>query len=197
MAALTRGQFEKLRTGSFRSANIAWDEAWTMDGSLQPLFPVPFCAVFGQKRASSRAIPASVRAYSGDLPFRDAPEPIADTKLRIAEGAPAPSIGKDEGGSKYRTTFRNGATLFPRLFVFVEQKSTGLLGADPTAPVVVSRRTSQEKKPWKSAPTIEGRIEAEFLRPTALGESILRYRPRPQCRGGSKSRIRWPSRLDA
>jgi hypothetical protein len=176
MAALTRGQFEKLRTGSFQSAKVAWDEAWTMDDSVQPLFPVPSCAVFGRKQAASRALPATVRAYSGDLPFRDAPEAVADTKLRVIEGALAPSAGKDDGGSKYRTTFRNGATLFPRVFVFVERKSMGLLGTDPAAPAVVSRRTSQEKKPWKSAPTIEGRVEAEFLRPILLGESILPYR---------------------
>ena len=31
LAALTRGQFEKLRSGLFSSVRIAWDEAWTMD----------------------------------------------------------------------------------------------------------------------------------------------------------------------
>ena len=51
MAALTRGQFEKLRTGAFRSVNVGWDEAWTMDDGVQPLFPVPSCTVFGRKRA--------------------------------------------------------------------------------------------------------------------------------------------------
>ena len=35
---MTRGQFEKFRTGQFVSSNIAWDEAWTMDDSVVPLF---------------------------------------------------------------------------------------------------------------------------------------------------------------
>jgi hypothetical protein len=41
LAALTRGQFDKFRKGSFPSARIAWDEAWTMNDDVQPLFPVP------------------------------------------------------------------------------------------------------------------------------------------------------------
>jgi SAM-dependent methyltransferase len=41
LAALTRGQFDKLRRGSFAGACIAWDELWTMDDGVQPLFPVP------------------------------------------------------------------------------------------------------------------------------------------------------------
>jgi hypothetical protein len=62
------------------------------------------------------------------------------------------------------------------MFVFVERKTMGRLGADPSAPYVASRRTNQEKEPWKSLPGIENRVEAEFLRPVLLGESILPYR---------------------
>jgi len=52
----------------------------------------------------------------------------------------------------------------------------GRLGGDPTAPFVVSRRNNQEKKPWKSLTGVEHRVEAEFLHPVLLGESILPYR---------------------
>jgi SAM-dependent methyltransferase len=176
MAALTRGQFEHLRTGTFRSARIAWDEVWTMDDSVQPLFPVPSCAVFGRKRATSHALPDTVRAYSGFLPFRDAPEEIADAKLTVVEGAPARSIGKFEGGSAYRQSFRQGATLVPRMLCLVDRRQMGRLGANPSAPLVASRRSTQEKRPWKDLPAIENSVEAEFLRPVLLGESILPYR---------------------
>ena len=77
MAALTRGQFEKFRSGSFHSTRLAFDAAWTMDETVQPLFPVPSCAVFARKRATAKTIPDTVRRYSGSLPFRDAPEEIA------------------------------------------------------------------------------------------------------------------------
>jgi hypothetical protein len=96
--------------------------------------------------------------------------------LTVREGTPALETAKHEGGSSYRTKFRNGATLFPRLFVFVERKSAGRLGSDPSAPLVMSRRSNQEKEPWKSLPSIENRVEAGFLRPVLLGESILPFR---------------------
>ncbi len=176
MAALTRGQFERLRTGSFDSARLAWDEAWTMDESVQPLFPVPSCVVFGRKRATSRPLPETVRAYSGTLPFRDAPEAVADAHLTVTEDAPALQVAQSEGGSVYRNLFRQGAILVPRMLCFVERKASGRLGGDPSAPLVISRRSSQEKKPWKEAGGIENRVEAEFLRPALLGESIVPYR---------------------
>lgn len=176
MAVLTRGQFERLRTGAFHPVRIAWDEAWTMDDSVKPLFPVPSCVMFGRRRATANSIPDDVRAYSGVLPFRDAPEEIADRHLSVVEGAPALETAIHQGGSSYRKSFRNGATLFPRMLVFVERRTMGRLGADPSTPFVVSRRSNQEKEPWKSVPNIENRIEAKFLHPILLGESILPYR---------------------
>ncbi len=176
LAALTRGQFEKFRKGSFTSARIAWDEAWTMDDDVQPLFLVPSCVVFGRRRAIAKALPDKVRAYSGQLPTRDASEATADASLTVRENAPKPAEGRFKGGSVYRKSFRQGATLVPRMLCLVERKSLGRLGGDPTAPFVVSRRNNQEKQPWKSQPGVEHRVEAEFLHPVLLGESILPYR---------------------
>jgi hypothetical protein len=176
LAALTRNQFAPLRTGSFRSIQVAWEEVWTMDESVQPLFPVPSCVLFGRKQARSRPIPSAVRAYSGLLPLRDASEAIADARLEVSDGAPAPAEARHEGGSNYRSAFRNGATLFPRMLIFVERREMGRLGTDSSTPLVVSRRTSQEKRPWKNLPNIENPVEAQFLRPVLLGESLLPFR---------------------
>jgi SAM-dependent methyltransferase len=176
MAALTRNQFENLRRGSFSSVRIAWDEVWTMDDSVQPLFPVPSCVVFGRRRATAKMMPQNVRAYSGTLPFRDAPEEVANSQLSVKENADALEVAQRKGGSVYRTAFRQGAILVPRMLCFVERKTAGRLGADPSAPLVCSRRTSQEKEPWKSAQSIENRVETDFLRPALLGESIAPFR---------------------
>jgi hypothetical protein len=176
MAALTRGQFEKFRTGDFKNIKIAFDEAWTMDDSVFPLFPVPSCVVFAQKRGKAEPVPATVRAYSGTLPYRDAHEDTADLKLAVSDGGPAPSQAQFTSGSPYRKAFRQGATLVPRMLCLVERKTMGKLGADPSMPFVRSRRSVQEKKPWNSLEAIEHRVEAEFLRPVLLGESILPFR---------------------
>ena len=68
------------------------------------------------------------------------------------------------------------APLFIRVCSLVERKELGRLGPDPAAPLVVSRRSSSEKEPWKSQPIIENAVEADFLRSVLLGESILPYR---------------------
>jgi hypothetical protein len=176
LAALSRGQFEKFRAGRFGSYNIAWDEAWTMDDSVAPLFPVPSCVVFGRKRAIARLMPDKVRAYSGRLPMRDAPEVIADVRLAVRLGVDAPQVGEFSGGSHYRSRFRQGATLVPRMLSLVEHKPMGRLGADPSAPMVRSRRSPLEKQPWRDAKGIENQVESAFLRPVLLGESILPFR---------------------
>lgn len=176
LAALTRGQFEKFRAGRFDSYNIAWDEAWTMDDSVVPLFPVPACVVFGRKRAIGKALPDKVRAYSGWLPMRDAPEEVADERLTVTEGAAAPQTGEFSGGSAYRKLFKQGAILVPRMLCLVERRKLGRVGPSIDFPAIESRRSSLEKEPWRSAPAISGQIEGRFLRPVVLGESILPYR---------------------
>jgi hypothetical protein len=62
------------------------------------------------------------------------------------------------------------------MLCLVERRSMGRLGVDPSAPFVVSRRNTQEKLPWRSLSGIEHRVEAAFLHPVLLGESILPYR---------------------
>jgi hypothetical protein len=175
LAALTRGQFENLRSGSFHSGKIQWDETWTMDESVYPLFPVPSCVVFGRRRATAKAMPDKVLAYSGTLPLRDAHEDVADARLSVKSG-PKPVEATFTGGSAYRSTFRQGATLVPRMLCFVERRQMGRLGSDTSAPAVQSRRSSQEKRPWKDLEGIENRVEAMFLHPILLGESILPFR---------------------
>ena len=176
LAALTRGQFDKFRKGSFSSARIAWDEAWTMSDDVRPLFPVPSCVVFGRRRATAKAMPDTVRAYSGELPIRDASESVADKCLTVEKNAPRPLEAQFRGGSPYRRSFLNGATLYPRMLCIVERTPVGRLGMNPAAPRVVSRRYGQEKKPWRDATSIEANVEAEFIRSILFGESILPYR---------------------
>lgn len=64
----------------------------------------------------------------------------------------------------------------PRMLCLVERRQVGRLGTNQSAPLVASRRSSQEKRPWRELPAVENPVEAEFLRPVLLGESILPYR---------------------
>jgi hypothetical protein len=131
--------------------------------------------LFAQGERLPRRLPATVTRYSGHLPMRDASPEVAAKCLRgVKEPWPA-----DTGisASPYRDKFRQGATLVPRRLVIVERlPSKGRLGGNPLAPIVRGRTSSQDKAPWKFIDPLEGPIEAEFLRPVYLGESIAPYR---------------------
>jgi hypothetical protein len=177
LAAMTRGQFEKFRSGNFDSRNVQFTDGWVLDDTVWPLFPVPSCVLFARAgRGLGKALPDKVRRYSGALPYRDAPEEVADTALKVIKDASRPTEASYRQGSVYRTVFRDGATLYPRLLCLVERVSAGRIGTNPKAPLVKSWRSTQEKFPWKELAHLEHAVEAEFLRPVLLGESILPFR---------------------
>ena len=180
-STLQRKQYEGFRTGVFGEiqqemfARVEFLEAWAFDESVQPLFPVPSCVLIGRVGAVG-ALPKQVTSYAGVLPRRDATS-VEAARYLTSRPAPWPTGGELTGGSAYREKFRNGATLFPRMLCLVEEApSVGLLGSAADAPVVQSRRTRQEKEPWKSLPALRQQVEREFLRQVYLGESVAPYR---------------------
>ena len=186
-ATMTRRQFEGFRSGFYGTrrrgraaevfANVQFSAAWTLSDAVQPLFPVPSCVLFARLDGTlATVLPSTVLAASGTLPRRDASSDEAEAAL-IWREAPWPSIADDESpASPYRDGFHQGATIVPRMLSVVDVTPVGPLGADPAAPLVESHRTSLEKQPWKALPPLRGNLEAEFLRPLYLGESIAPFR---------------------
>ena len=173
-AVLNRPAFEGLRDGDYRDAQLCWQEAWSMDETVQPLFPVPACVMIGQ-RATTAPLPKKVLRFSGRLPRRDATEAEADKALRVAE-APWPPMPSLQAASPYRARFKNGATLYPRRFWLVERQSTGRLGTSIATPMVQGKIGKQDKKPWNQVEPPRGPVEEAFLRPTLLGENLAPFR---------------------
>ncbi|QQS13858.1 MAG: SAM-dependent DNA methyltransferase [Rhodospirillales bacterium] len=176
-AALTRLQFEKFRAGVWSGPKAAFTEAWDLDG-VSPLFPVPSCVLFATRGPPWGGIPSTVEAFEGRLPLRNASLRETDGHLRrrAVEVTALKEVTKDSGGSPYRGAFRQGATLVPRMLCLVERVQAGRLGGSAAAPLVRSRKSNQDKKPWKELPSLQGNVEVEFLRPVLLGESIAPYR---------------------
>lgn len=187
-AAMSRRQFEGFRKGVFgrqsgkasaeRLTFVRFTEAWAFSDDVQPLFLVPSCVLFAELASGGRGgpvLPPTVLAASGTLPRRDATPEQADKALTWRE-APWPAVSDEEGGSPYRRAFRQGATMVPRMLCVVEAVPAGRVGGNPAAPVVQSRRTSQEKPPWKQLPALRRNVEVEFLRPLYLGESVAPFR---------------------
>jgi hypothetical protein len=148
-AAMSRQQYEGFRTGSFaggKHGSIRFAEAWTFDESVQPLFNVPSCVLFAREGAAG-PLPQTVTAYSGQLPRRDASAQDAAKTLTSVQ-TPWPN-GHTKSASAYGSRFRQGATIVPRFLFVVQRASTGRLQASSDSPVVESRRTNLEKKPWR------------------------------------------------
>jgi N-6 DNA Methylase len=177
-AAMSRQQFEGFRTGKYSAdhpyAQVRFREAWAFDDSVQPLFRVPSCVLIAE-HTTPGALPPTVTAYHGRLPRRDATLAEAEHAL-TSEQAPWPSAWQTEGLSPYETRFHQGATLIPRMLALVDPVAAGKLGVDIAAPRIVSHRSHQEKKPWRDLPPLAGQVEAEFLRPAYLGESVAPFR---------------------
>jgi hypothetical protein len=173
-AALNRPAFGGLRRGDFRALHVQIVEAWSFDETVQPLFPVPASVLIG-KREAGAGLPGTVERYTGSLRRRDASEVEADRDLRH-RSAPWPPIPTLEGASPYRARFKQGATIVPRRFFFVEREVAGRLGQNPAAPRVRGKTGPLDKRPWSTVEPPTGPVEAEFLRPVLLGESIAPFR---------------------
>jgi len=185
-AAMTRRQFARFRTGLYGASQrkssrliyvtVQFTDAWVFSDKVQPLFPVPSCVIFAiHGSGQGPRLPAKIKVASGILPRRDASKNEASHYLSWHEET-WPSERTDRVEEGYAGSFRDGATVFPRVLFTVRKVESGILGGNPSAPVVESRRTSQEKPPWKDMRPIRGNIEANFLRPLYLGESIAPFR---------------------
>jgi SAM-dependent methyltransferase len=172
--ALNRAQFSGLRSGRFGDVEVGFDDAWAFDETVRPLFPVPSCVLFASRRPAG-PLPALLTRVAGRLPRRDADPAEAD---RALEDRPEPWPGEARlaGPSPYRRAFRQGATMVPRRLCMVEPVVTGRLGANLANPLVESRPGKLEKAPWHRLAPLRHVVEAQFLRPLYLGESVAPFR---------------------
>ena len=182
-AALSRQAYAKFRGGEAArfghvEFRLRFTAAWAFGPEVWPLFPVPSCVLFAGLHDGPVAapLPARVAAFAGTLPRRDADASEAAANLTEA-AASWPTSATDQDGSRYRRTFRQGATLVPRRLVLVEAApAAGMLPPNPAFPLVRGRIGNQDKAPWKQIDPPQGAVDAAFLRPALLGESIAPFR---------------------
>lgn len=178
---LTRRPHAGFRTGKWSSRhgeplNAQFDVSWDLV-SVTTGFPMHSCVVRGQKTMGARAIPAEVTKWHGKLPRPDVPWAVAQEQISQTSATlrvlAADSVGET---SPYKKRFRQGAILVPRMLLFVEEDEPGPLGPGRGRVRVTSKRTTQEKPPWKHLPALSDVVETEFVRPVYLGENIAPFR---------------------
>lgn len=204
-AVLTRRQFTGFRTGRWTGGPAAADTAvsfqtpWDLHQVKPSFFPVPAAVVLGTRTDTVTAMPASTETWVGRVPGRNPSlADVGDRLQRLESGVPETT---STTVSPYAPRFGQGATLVPRFLVLVEQGPAGPLGSGAGRVTVRSRRSPNEKTPWKQLPDLTGSIERQFLRPVFVGDTVLPFRVRPAAQGvipwdGTDLRSTTTDRLD-
>jgi SAM-dependent methyltransferase len=179
-AAVDRGQFHGLRTGSYKrpeSQNpvvIAFDPAWDLRRIRPHFFPRGSAVLLGTRGDKPKPLPTEIIVWDGRVPEQNANWDTVKSRLSQSPGKARPA--SDEPTSPWAERFRNGATIFPRLLFFVTRQAAGPLGRASGKGGVRSLQRNNDKKPWKDLPALEGVVETEFIRPVLLGESVIPFR---------------------
>ncbi|MGH8908627.1 MAG: N-6 DNA methylase [Egibacteraceae bacterium] len=183
-AVLSRRQYAGFRTGHFpvraQPVNVAFDRPWDLHKVKPSFFPLPASVVFGRRgdeSAAVRALSQVPEVWSGRFETAVASRAEAVPSIHKMDGEPPPP--RAEQGSRYAARFSQGATVVPRFLFFVEPGATNPLGLGAGRRAVQSRRSANEKKPWKNLASLHGIIERQFILPVHLGDSILPFRCLP------------------
>jgi hypothetical protein len=171
---------------SFGMGNTTLTQIWDLEG-VSPLFHVPAAVVFGDLVSeASKTLPGKI--LSGYLKRKNASFEEAERELR-SETAQfhVVQLGKrsflsttrkkiSSQRSFYQPHFKEGATIVPRSFWFVEFKVIPGLAMDKSQPVVATdpRAEAEAKPPYKDI-RFEASIEAEFLYATLLSTDLLPF----------------------
>ncbi len=177
-ATLSRKHAAGFRTGNWSGKTVhiraAFETPWDLDAVKPSIFPVPSCVVRGVRTAElSVEMPSQTVAFAGTLPDPNARWEIAQRYLSIGDGRVASSATEV---SPYARRFEAGAKIDPRVLFLVEDTDAGPLGAPAGTRRVRSRRSPNEKAPWRTVPSLVETVEQEFIRPLLLGESIVPFR---------------------
>ena len=194
-------QHENTRNGLSKGFKLT--EIWDLK-DVQPLFNIPSCVFFAEKKTekqNGKISEVEGKQFEGKIPAHNCHYDVAKPRLKeislkwnlirrgISTAFSTKTGEKENKINPYKLKFKNGATIVPRAFYFVEfevPKSKRLLGDMTYSEKVemilgrdiVSVKTSAEilsdaKAPWKM--TLTGQVERKFIFRTAISKSILPF----------------------
>ena len=169
------GTFER---ASGQSIHIKFKSAWIFDSEVKNLFKVPSCVLFSVRKEEDEKLPfPKVLQFKGALPKKNA-SPAEATKALSQKEKEWPASSTFVAGlqSYYYDRFKQGASLVPRRFIFVEKIQKGRLGGSAKNPLIKGLISNQDKSPWKEMEPPDGKIESQFLKPVYTGQSIAPFR---------------------
>jgi hypothetical protein len=186
---LSADHHENTRSGETKHVRIT--NIWDLD-KVKPLFNVPACVLFADRARMSKKLPIAGREgkiFSGSLPKHNAT--LAEVGKRLIINAckffygtlgkssafTTHKMDKSTNVNPYKKLFKQGATLVPRNFYFVDV--TQDISEKDLKDRVITVQTSKEtdknaKEPWKGN-ILTGRVHTDFIFRTALAENILPF----------------------
>lgn len=179
-AVLSRRQYGGFRAGNYASqgagvTQVRFDTPDDLSAIEPAIFPVPASVVTGIKAAPVEELPSETIAWSGHID--GAHHSWASVRAGLSRSeARVQRVGDGTALSPYKSSFRQGATLVPRVLVAVSIEDSGPLGIQSGRLRVRSARSTLEKAPWKDLPDQTGVIEEEFVREFLAGSRIVPYR---------------------
>jgi hypothetical protein len=176
-------------TRSGKAKGFALTEAWDLE-DISPLFRVPSCVLFGEKRKKpAEVITFSIKGktFEGKLPahncnWQAAGPTITEEAVELfyieqGNSSAFSQIKREKAKpNPYKKQFRKGADMIPRAFYFVDiNQATPPDFEDRLINVRTAAAVQPDaKKPWVNI-DLKGRIESRFLFRTALSKSILPF----------------------
>ena len=161
-------------------------QIWDLEG-VSPLFNVPAAVAFGDLSSeASKSLPGEVlsgylRRKNASLEEAERDLKCESTEFHVVQQGKRTFLSTtrkriSSRRSFYQPFFKEGATIVPRSFWFVEFKVIPGLGMDISQPVVATdpRAQAEAKQPYKDV-RFEAPIEAEFLYATLLSTDLLPF----------------------
>lgn len=203
-AFLTADQHANARSGE--ASGFKLTEVWDLDG-ISPLFNVPACVLMatasqpeGNDARRARSLPKNGilgSVFHGKLPrshmhWSDTQVFVTETPTRwyFQELGNAQSkkmrsalvqkrIQGESGGNVYAPRFKQGATIVPRAFYFVEPQGIVISAQTDVRDCIVNLCTHPlavdgAKKPWDGI-SLTGQMQGHYLYRTALARNVLPF----------------------
>lgn len=181
-------QHSKTRLSQVKALKLT--EIWDLE-QVKPLFNIPSCVLFSQK--APFGLPKSIpqtglkgRKYKGNMPSHNCNLENAQPKLQIEKlhffvnkqgknnALSTQNIKDKKKANPYKTGFKQGATIVPRCFYFVDFKDE-INDINKPVPIVKTAEVvkADAKKPWTL--TFENYVNKDFLFYSALSNNIFPF----------------------